>query len=525
MSSLEEKTVLEKHMLESREWSEGYREFSRLFGKSLGWLFLFRDGKNKLIRLDQKGNCSFFEKSASNQMGCFNFLMKYFEQLKIDSEQQTKLPYFYKCAYGREGVVFGVRHMEQLKGFLVLCTIEENQTIARKYISIFQQFLHTQIELAYKNYELQNFYETVHPRALALSTMHSVNRIISSSLRLDQLLPQIGRLFAQILKSKDCAIYFLDSERKYLIPKFLLQNNKAIVRQARIRVGSGIEGRVAETVEFYFSKKCIALPFIDDDVIGVVSLKHKIDRKHFTHMDLEILKTLTEQASIAIKNARLFEETEQLTLSSVQAINELLDLSYGRSNLRLPLFGELVFELGRALSLSSIELTSLQRATFLIDTGHLLTPEHILNKSSSLTKVEYEQVKRHPKQGVSVLAKMGSLQTVMPIVLHHHERFDGHGYPNGLKGDEIPLGARIVTLVDSFTAMLSHRPYRHPKTISQAIDEIKKQSSGQFDPRIVARFFDIVGRPEIVKKIERFIENAYQAQNKKLNKKRIHVKS
>lgn len=502
MRRAEPRSVLESFLLTSKSWSEGYRFFNRLFGRPLGWLFAFQDGKTRLIRLDQKGHCSFFAKSSSNQEGCFQFLAKYLEQLRDNRDKQVELPFFYKCAYGRQGIVFGVRHGEQLKGFLALCTVSKKQSEIKDYISALDYFLQSETMLAYKNYELQNFYETVHPRALALTTMHSVNRIISSSLRLDQLLPQIGRLFAQVLKANDCTLYFLDEQSKYLVPKFSLKNRK-VIQKSKIRFGRGVEGHVAETAEFFFSKKCISIPMIGEDVIGVVTLENKLDGLPFSAMDLEILKTLMEQAVVAIKNAKLYDETEQLTLSSIQAINELLELSYGTSNVRLPLLSELVFEMGKDLSLSGSELTNLHRATFVIDTGHLTTPEHILSKKTNLTRMEFEQIKRHPKVGAAVLEKMGVLQPVIPIILHHHERFDGTGYPNGLKGESIPIGARIVSVADAFTAMLFERPYRISKSVEEAIEEIKKNSSTQFDPRVVNSFLKVIQLSSIQKKIQR----------------------
>jgi len=183
------KTVLERYMLPSKQWAEGYRQYCRLLGKPLGWFFIIQNGERRMLRLNPKGNCSFFVKSIENEMGCMAFLMKYCEQLMEDKDRQKQLPYFYKCAYGRQGAVLGIRHLDQPRAFLILCTIERSAKDVRTYLPLFSQFLQLQADLAYKNYELQNFYDTVHPRALALSTMHSVNRIISSKLHLDDLLP------------------------------------------------------------------------------------------------------------------------------------------------------------------------------------------------------------------------------------------------------------------------------------------------------------------------------------------------
>ncbi len=501
MSKQREKTVLERYLLDSPSWSKGYREFTNFFGKPLGWLFVLQNGDHHLIRLDQKGHCSFFAKSQNNQESCVAFLEKYFEQLAERKEEANQLPKSYHCAFGRSGTIFSLKHLGELKGFLVLCAVGKSEREIEPFFGMFDQFLQAEVDLAYKTFELHNFYETVHPRALALSTIHSVHRVMASSLGLDQLLPRIGRLCSQVLKAKSCAVYLLDSSKKYLIPKFSFGEKGE--HRRRLRVGYGLEGRVAETAEFHISRNCVAVPFIEDDVVGVVVLKDKLGGTPFSKTDLEILKTLSEQAVIAIKNAQLFEETEQLTLGSIKTINELLELSFAGDNVHLPLFSEIAFQMGRELGLSGTELTNLHRATFLIDAGQLGTPESILHKKEKLTKKEFEEVKQHPSRGAAILQQINSLKPITPIILHHHERYDGKGYPSRLKGEEIPIGARIVSVVDSFTAMLSRRPYRRVKSINEAVQEIKTNTGTQFDPKVVEIFLKVIQRPEIMAMLKR----------------------
>ena len=495
-----EKTVLEQYLLTTPSWGGGYEEFAHFFGKPLGWLYVLQDGGHQLIRLDRKGQCSFFAKSQANQGSCTAFLEKYFEQLSTEKEKEEKFPKFYHCAYGRSGAIFALKHLGELKGFLILCAIPKAEHEVKPYLGVFDRFIQAEVELAYKTFELQNFYETVHPRALALSTIHSVHRVMASSLGLDQLLPRIGRLCAQVIKAKSCVVYLIDSSKNYLIPKFSFGEKKE--RSRRLRIGHGLEGHVAATADFHMTRNCIAVPFIEDDVVGVVALRDKLGNMPFTKTDLEILKTLSEQAVIAIKNAQLFEETEQLTLGSIKTINELLELSFAGDNIHLPLFGEIAFQMGRDLGLTGTELTNLHRATFLIDAGHLGTPERILHKKGKLTKQELQEIKRHPSRGAAILQQITSLRPITPIILHHHERWDGKGYPSRLKGEEIPIGARIVSVVDSFTAMLSRRPYRHHRDINEAVQEIKVNSGTQFDPKVVESFLKIVQQTEIKEKLK-----------------------
>jgi len=495
-----QKTVLERYFVESRHWIDGYPGFASVFGKPVGWLYVLGEDGNKLIRLDRKGGCAFHAKANGNHAKCVAYLEKHLAQTSPDLDSVQKTPRRYRCGCGHPGVMFSLRHLGRLKGYFILCSISEKEPDTERYLSLFDCFLQSEVELAYRRFELQNFYETVHPRALALSTIHSVHRVMASSMGLKELMPRIGRLCAQVLKVEQCDVYLLEPDRQFLTLRFSLGERKA--RKARIKVGKGIEGAVADTAEFHLSRTCIAVPFIEDDVVGIVALRNKIDGTPFTTTDLEILRTLSEQAVSAIKNAQLFEETQRLTVESIKTINELLDLSFSGDHVHSPLFGEIAFCIGHDLGLSKEELTHLHRATFLIDAGQMGTPERILHKSERLTELEYEEVKRHPSRGAAILQQISSLRPVIPIILHHHERFDGKGYPSKLAGEEIPIGGRIVAVVDSFTAMLSRRPYRKVRSMKEAVGEIKANAGTQFDPKVVESFLRVIAEPALAAKLE-----------------------
>ncbi len=496
-------SVIEKFMLPNPQWQEGYRSYSRLFGRPLGWMVIIEETQNRLIRLDRKGGCSFYAATPSNQQSCEGFLLKYAEQLIQNEQNLEKLPTFYRCAFGKSGAIFGMTHLNRLKGLLFLDAIPLPEKKSRHLVELFNHFLISQMELAYKSFELNNFYETVHPRALALSTMHSVHRVISSSLRLSELLPRIGRLSAQVLKAQGCSIMLLDAERQHLIPYFAFGENAKFVHHHRLRMGRGLQGRIAETGDFHLEKRSIAVPFIEDDVVGVIVLWDKIDGQPFTKIDLEILKSLSEQAVVAIKNAKLFEETEELTLGSIKTINRLLEVNFGGDRTQLPLFEDIVMEIGKELELNGKDLVNLQRAILLLDTGALAFREKIWRKKGKLTKREFEQIKRIPLRGAHLLRSISSFQPIIPNILHHHERFDGKGYPQGLKGEEIPIGARIVSVVNSFIAMISKRSYRESMTIEQALTEIQSNSGTQFDPDVVNSFVKVMQRKEMLEKVRR----------------------
>src|SRR5688500_12171598 len=148
--------------------------------------------------------------------------------------------------------------------------------------------------------------------------------------------------------------------------------------------------------------------------------------------------------------------------------------------------------LARALGMSVVDQQAVKTAALLHDIGKLGVPEHILAKPGPLTPDEFQKVRMHPQLGADIIAGVPFPYPVAPLVLSHHERWDGRGYPAGLKGEEIPLGARILCLVDYFDALTSDRPYHKPLPIDQATELIKSEAGKALDPKIVETFLQIL---------------------------------
>ena len=151
-----------------------------------------------------------------------------------------------------------------------------------------------------------------------------------------------------------------------------------------------------------------------------------------------------------------------------------------------------VTEISIVLGLSNEETELLRQASILHDLGKIGVSEKILNKKSKLNKNEYEEIKKHPQIGVDILRPVQFLHGLIPFIFYHHERWDGKGYPSGIKGNEIPIGARIIAIADVYEALTSDRPYRKAYSKDKAIQIIKDGSGKQFDPRIVAAFLKVI---------------------------------
>jgi len=152
--------------------------------------------------------------------------------------------------------------------------------------------------------------------------------------------------------------------------------------------------------------------------------------------------------------------------------------------------GELAAELG----LSDTDISDLRVASLLHDIGKLVVPDDILFKPGPLNVAEMKRMKRHPSDGANTLSNVPTAANAVPVILHHHERYDGTGYPNGLSGDDIPIGARILLVADAFDAMTEDRPYRKAMPVEDAIDELTRFSGTQFDPTVVDAFLNVLKR-------------------------------
>jgi HD-GYP domain-containing protein (c-di-GMP phosphodiesterase class II) len=155
----------------------------------------------------------------------------------------------------------------------------------------------------------------------------------------------------------------------------------------------------------------------------------------------------------------------------------------------------LALRIGSEISLPGEQMEALASGALLHDVGKIGIPDRILQKSGRLTEDEYAEIKRHPVLGVSILTPATELASALPIVKHHHERFDGKGYPDGLRGEDIPLTARIVSVADAFDSMIRARPYGYGISRKAALREIEENSGTQFDPRIVRALLEVVYAP------------------------------
>jgi putative nucleotidyltransferase with HDIG domain len=324
-----------------------------------------------------------------------------------------------------------------------------------------------------------------------ISAIHSVYRMVNSTYESKELITRLARLVCQILDCRYCQILILDYSKKYSIFKCVVSDKKRVVIDKKQKISRGLEKRIIDKLCTVRDGCLMGLPLISEDVMGLIITKRAASSRAFDSFDQDTLTTILEQVMIGIKNLQLYEEQEKIVFGSIKSLVILLDKRVPQEYTHSPYFSKLVIAIAQSMNVDQKQIGSLEYASLLHDAGKVDIPLEILTKTTKLTPKEYQIIKSHPVKGAKILRHLQILKPAIPIIMHHHEKFDGTGYPSKLKKGQIPLGSRIMAVADAFEAMVYGRPYRERVEVDNAIKEIKKKSGSQFDPRVVEAFLKI----------------------------------
>jgi len=238
-----------------------------------------------------------------------------------------------------------------------------------------------------------------------------------------------------------------------------------------------------------------------DGAIGVLTLVRSGPQKGFKRADVSIIEEMAAQGGMAVQQVSLFTQVrshaEELELSydgTLRVLMAALDTKDSVTQGHSERVARLTVLLAKELGVESERLVDIERGALLHDIGKIGVPDAVLQKPSELDDDEWEAMEKHPLHAGLMVSKVKFLEGAMPVVLYHHERFDGTGYPFKLEGEAIPLEARIFTVVDSYDAMTADRPYRKAMPVDDALAEIRRHSGTQFDPVVVETFEKLVRR-------------------------------
>lgn len=274
-----------------------------------------------------------------------------------------------------------------------------------------------------------------------------------------------------------------------------------IIEFAELPAGEDIKDRLRKLGFFW------AAPFlVYGELRGVVLLGRPI-KKMLDEDSFEVLKILVHHASIAYENRRRFEEINYQSLGLIQTIISLIEEKNNLVGGSTFFAANYSFITAKKMNYPMENISDLMFGVVLRDIGMIKVSDLILKNPRELNNEEWEIIKQHPIDGAEMLKKMRFSDHTVEIVLHHHERFNGEGYPNNLRGSEIPLGARIVSVVESFGAMLQERPTRPALSQEEALNAIKENWGLRYDPEVVRNFVEIIEEEIRTGERERYTDN------------------
>jgi HD-GYP domain-containing protein (c-di-GMP phosphodiesterase class II) len=339
-----------------------------------------------------------------------------------------------------------------------------------------------------------------------LEHLMQLTEYVNSTLNIDTLFDMILGISMDTLGAEAGSIMMLDEEKQTLKFAAVSGPKSGKLKEVKVPVGEGIAGWVirenrgvlitdaqsdprffkeADQKTDFKTKSVLAVPLrTKNNLIGVVEVLNKKNNESFNSDDMLMLEALSNQAAIAIENARLYANVKELFVNTVRSLATAIETKdvYTRGHSeRVTMFSGLM---AKALSFSEEETENLNLTGILHDIGKIGVDESILRKPSKLTEAEYTEIMKHPEYAANILEAIPQLRHIIPAVKHHHERYDGNGYPSKLKGEKIPYFSRILAIADTFDAMSSSRPYRQALPFNVCIEEIKRCAGTQFDPEL-----------------------------------------
>lgn len=341
-------------------------------------------------------------------------------------------------------------------------------------------------------------------KVLTIEVMHEIGRSILSTLEPLDILETVVRMTSRIIPCEGTAILLVDKERNGFVYE-CGTGLPFVSEDVFIPYCDTLASEILETgMPQYFSSlaEMKDLPLLEDGLLKDGYLSHvrvpivvkneiigilMVDSTKYVFIpnDLVILEKLAYQVGIALQNSRQLADLEELFFGTLKSLSSAIDAKSKWTAGHSLKVAQLSVRIGKELDLSAGECKKLELASLLHDIGKIGTYENILEKPGKLTSEEEEIMKLHPGKGAEILEHIKQLKEVIPAIKYHQERFDGTGYPEGLRGEGIPFPARILAVADTIEAMMSDRPYRKGKTVEEIIHELKSFSGTQFDPVIV----------------------------------------
>jgi HD-GYP domain-containing protein (c-di-GMP phosphodiesterase class II) len=340
----------------------------------------------------------------------------------------------------------------------------------------------------------------------SLRTLHDLSKAINSTLDIEEVVAMLMEKTSRLMRSDRVLLLLLDRQKRGLTVHSTYGFEEGELRVKRFRnvepfdhciVHKGTVITLKEIVpEDDYSELVYDMPFLADMVFAPLEVRGEAygligvmgGKRSFTRVEIEIFCALGSQSAVAMENANLYGRLKNAFLHTAESLAEAVnsrDPYTGGHTRRVAEYSLLIAE---GLGLSDEEKEMLKFSSILHDIGKIGIDDAILRKGGVLTEEEALKMREHPAIGARILGMVEEMKDVIPGVFLHHEWFDGSGYPKGLKGEEIPLQARIIAIADAYDALTTDRPYRKALDKNSAFEEVAGGSGAQFDSSLVEIF-------------------------------------
>ena len=344
--------------------------------------------------------------------------------------------------------------------------------------------------------------------------LDQISRHLHQTLNLDELMPRIFAEVNKAIQAEAQSIWLMDEatntikchfasgpESEMLAGFSISLAESSIVGTSVLRKESIIikdakkdprRARSADAKTGFVTRSLMTVPLVlEEKAIGAIQAVNKQRGGLFGQTDLELFRSIADSAALAVNNAQLVADLQKsydLTLAALSSALDLRDRETVGHSMRVV---EYTARLAEQVGLDKESVNTIRRGALIHDIGKIGVPDAILNKPGALNKEERAIIERHPQIGYYILVGIPYLKEELQLVIYHHERWDGKGYPQGFGGEDIPLGARLFSIADTFDALTSDRSYRKGNTYEAARRVIEEESGRQFDPQAVAAFLSI----------------------------------
>ena len=359
----------------------------------------------------------------------------------------------------------------------------------------------------------------IEDKAERLALLSHLSQILNSTLDHKEIRRRAMEAATRLMKAEVGSLLLVNEEKRQLYFEVALGDREEDIKTIPLNFGEGIAGWVAqhgkplivnspekdprffkgvdERTEFK-TRNIICVPVkVKEKIIGVLEAINKQKKGRFNKEDLSLLTSLADQVAIALDNSRLYQELEEMFFQTAESLADAIekrDPYTGGHTQRVTLYSQ---SIAKFLQLKPLERKWLKIASVLHDIGKIGIEDHILKKPERLSPEEFNMIKRHSDMGAEIIEHIRQLRESIPGVKYHHEQVNGKGYPDGLRGEEIPILAKIVAVADTYDAMTTDRPYRKAMEKEVAIEELRRCSGTQLDKEVVEAFIQAYQRGEI----------------------------